>query len=335
MEKRKRVTLKDIANKTGFTINTVSRALKDKNDISDETKEIIRKTALDLHYVEDAAASSLRSGSTKTIAVIIGDISNPFFGVLVRNIDLEVKDFGYTLIIFNTNEDSMLESSAILSAYSKRVDGIIICPVQENTDNIRLLQRLAIPFVLIGRYFKGLKNDAVVWDDVKAGELAADFLIQQGHVNILFIGGPLHVSSGWERLEGYRQAHLKAGIPVKDSLVRISPITAGACKEIIEKVLKEQIPFTGLVAFSDLMAYEILCALRTSGNKNYRYTSVVGFDNIQGKLMLPVSVPSIDSRQEEAKICVDMLIRRIGDPSKGEPELVILDVEMKIPANVG
>jgi LacI family transcriptional regulator len=154
MEQWKRVTLKDIAAKTGFTINTVSRALKDKSDISLETKELIRQVAMDLHYVGDVAASALRSGTTKTIAVIIGDISNPFFGDLVHKIELAAKDFGYSIIIFNTSENSQLEYNAILSAYSKRVDGIIICPVQETIDNIRLLEQLFIPFVLVGRYFR-------------------------------------------------------------------------------------------------------------------------------------------------------------------------------------
>jgi LacI family transcriptional regulator len=329
MEHGKRVTLKDIAAKTGYTINTISRALKDKTDISFETRKNIREAAKELGYVGDSAASSLRSGKTKTIAVIIGDISNPFFGSLVRDIELAMQEKGYTIIIYSTGEHTEWEHKAVLSAYSRRVDGIILCPVQETRDNILFLQKLGIPFILIGRYFKDVQSDAIVWDDVKAGELAAGYLIGLGHVNILYIGGPLYISSGTDRLQGYRNAHKKNGIPVNENMIRITNITAGASSEAILQVLQEGLPFTAIVAFSDLMAYEILYVLEKHAKNRYSHISIASFDDIREKIMLPVNFPSIRCIENHAQACVDILMQKMHNSWKNKPAVRFLDVEMR------
>jgi LacI family transcriptional regulator len=321
---RKRVTLKDIAERTGFTINTVSRAIKDKSDISDVTKKIVNKTAEEMGYIRDFTAGSMRSGQTNTIAVIVGDIANPFFGSLVRDIEINLKKSGLTVIIYNTSENSGQEREAVLSAYSRKVDGIIICPVQENTDNVRLIQKLSVPFVLVGRYFKNLKVDTVHWDDIKAGELAAGYLLNRGHVNILYIGAPLYISSGKDRLQGYRNAFRKWNLPVKEEMIQITSVMEGRTRDTIINILEEGPSFTAVMAHSDLMAYEVLYALQG----RFNHIEVIGCDNIQGKLMFPLSFPSIDSLDDEARICVELLLNRINSKNNSKPKLVILDVEL-------
>jgi LacI family transcriptional regulator len=325
MEPKKRITLKDIAEKTGFTINTVSRALKDKSDISGKTKKIVNRAAEELGYIQDAAASSMRSGQTNTLAVIVGDIANPFFGSLLRDIELFASKEGFSVIIYSSGENSEWEKKAILSAYSKKVDGIIICPVQENTVNVHLLQKLAIPFVLVGRYFKKIKTDAVFWDDVKVGALAAGYLLDRGHVNILYIGAPLYISSGADRLQGYRNAFSERGLPVNEKLIRIISAMEGKSREIIIEALEEKLPFTAVMAFSDLVAYEILYALRD----RFNHIEVIGCDNIQEKLLLPLNFPSIDSVDDEARICVEILLDKIQNRTRKKPIVFVLDVELK------
>lgn len=331
MEKQKRVTLRDIAKKTGFTVNTVSRALKDRDDISDATKKVIRNAARELHYIGDVAASALRSGTTKTIAVIVGDIANPFFGTLVRGIEMVAKQYDYSIIIFNTSENSKWEQHAILSAYSKRVDGILICPVQENTENLQLLQDIAIPFVLMGRHFREASANAVVWDDRKGGELATSYLIEMGHVNILYLGGPLHISSGTERLQGYRDAYQKAGLPVREKLIRISDITAGASGQMMLELLKEKLAFTAMVVFSDLMAYEVMRTMNASPGPHPVQRAIVGFDNVQGKLMLPMNLPSVDCKGNMPRTIVEFLLKDILPEHTSKSKVIQMDVQLKLP----
>ena len=116
---RQKVTLKDLAEATGFSVNTVSRALRGKDDISPETRRIIEQAQIDMGYISNSLASSLRRGYTNTIAVIIGDIANPHFGILMRNIDHHARKYGYDSILMTTNEEEDLEKHAIQANVDK------------------------------------------------------------------------------------------------------------------------------------------------------------------------------------------------------------------------
>ncbi len=324
----KRVTLKDIAEKTGFTINTVSHALKDMNDVSKKTKTLIRKAAKELNYVGDLTASALRSGKTHNLAVIVGDIANPFFGSLVKGLEIEAKKFGYSITIYNSGENSQWERNAILSAYSQRVDGIFICPVQENTENLTLLRTIEIPFVLIGRHFAGEAADAVVWDDRKGGEIATKRLIDSGHVNILYVGGEQQTSSAKERLQGYRDAYENASLKVNEALIQKVDTRVDNGYENIKGIVCSNIPFTAIVAFSDLIAYEILTIIYREQHRVFDNNALVGFDCIHRRLLLPFHFSSIDCIGDEPHICIELMLKLIRGDRQRTPELICLDVEL-------
>ena len=159
---RRKVTLKDIARATGHSGNTVSRARRDKDDISPETRRKINQVKREMGYINNTLASSLRRGYTNTLAVILGDISNPHFGIMMSEIEACARNCGYSAFLQSTNEDETLEREAIESALNRSVDGIILCPCQKSEENIRHLQSLGIPFVLIGRRFVTTRG-AAIW----------------------------------------------------------------------------------------------------------------------------------------------------------------------------
>ena len=140
----KRVTLADIAKKCGVSVNTVSHALKDKPDISKKTTERIKKTAEKMGYIQNASASFLRSGFSKSIAIIVGDISNPHFSIMIKEMEQAARTEGYTCFVLNTDENEDLEKEAIVAAISKNVDGIVICPTQKSTKNIEFIKKSGI-----------------------------------------------------------------------------------------------------------------------------------------------------------------------------------------------
>ncbi len=184
------VTLKDIAQATGFSANTVSRALADKPDISEETKAVIREKASQMGYIANALASFLRSGVSRNIAILVGDISNPHFSVMVKEMQTLLQRRGYNSIIFNTEEKAAVEKQAITTSLSQNVDGIILCPAPGGEENIRFLQMHGKPFVMIGRHFTGEDASFVICDDVHGGYAAARYLLDRGHKDILFLNGP-------------------------------------------------------------------------------------------------------------------------------------------------
>jgi LacI family transcriptional regulator len=329
---RATVTLKDIAEKTGFTINTVSRALKDKPDISEKTIKLIKDTAKDMGYIGNTIAGALRSGLTKTIAVILGDISNPHFSILVKGIERAARAQKYTTFIINTDEDDTLEREAINSALSQKVDGIIICPAQKNKSNIEFLKSTNIPFVLIGRYFRDIDTDYVVCDDVNGGSIATGHLISKGHRDILFLNGPKYISSAVERLEGYVKAYEQAGIKYNPALVREISIKSGSVKKAITKVIKDGIRFTAVFAFSDMIAWETMYVLSELGNEISGQIDIVGFDNIQSKLMFPSALTTVKtSKTTMAKRAVAILLRKISKSAPGYiQEVIKTDLEIRL-----
>ena len=323
------VTLKDIAARAGYTINTVSRALKDKDDIAVETRKRIQEIAEDMGYIRDTLAGALRSGTTKTIAVILGDISNPHFSIMVREIESSARKQSYNTIILNTDEDSGIEREAIKSAISRKVDGIIICPTQKDDKNVRFLQAQGVPFVLIGRHFKRIEADSVVCDDEAGGRLATEHLLGLGHRRILFLNGPSEISSAEERLRGYKRALSAARVPFSPDLVREVPIVAGDCRHIIYEVCDEKLQFSAVVAFSDLIAWEAMYALQKRGLENPRDYSIVGFDNIQSKFFFPFPLSSVgSSKTTMARRAFDVLIRRLNAESDQPPSSIVLETKL-------
>ena len=192
------ITLKDIANDTGFSINTVSRVLNNKDNIADKSREQILRSAQKLGYVKNSLAGSLRSGSSGTIAIIISDVSNPIFGSLVKEIDALLRMKNYCAFILNTNEEKDLEQNAVYVAIGKKVDGVILCPNQQSRASIDLLTANNVPYVLMGRHFENEPENAVVWDDRRGGYLATTYLIRTGRKDILFLNGPQYISSSKE-----------------------------------------------------------------------------------------------------------------------------------------
>lgn len=289
------ITLKDIAKETGYSVNTISRALRGKDDISEETRKHIKETANKLGYIYNALASSLRSGHSNTIAVIFGDVSNPHFGIMMKEIEGSARSYGYNSFLLNTNEDEELERAAIQSALNKSVDGIIICPSQHSNKNIQFLMDSGIPFVQLGRRFENYDANYVICNDELGGYQATKNLLDNGHKNILMLSGPSYISSANDRLAGYRRAHEEYGIEVQEALVREVPITSDGCSYVIDDILKGDIEFSAIFAFSDMIAWEAWLHLKQHGYRVPEDFSLIGFDHIQSRLSIPYKLSSISS----------------------------------------
>lgn len=321
-KKQGSVTLKDIAAATGFSANTVSRALAGKPDISEETKEVIRKKAEEMGYIANALASFLRSGVSKNISIIVGDISNPHFSVMVKEMQILLQKKGYNSIIFNTEENSEIERQAITVSISQNVDGIIICPAPGGEANIGLLRHYGKPFVLIGRR---LKEDAsyVICDDENSGFLATRFLVEMGHREILFLNGPRGISSSAERLSGYRRALREMGIPYNSGLVHTVSLTTGKGTERMRRALAGEQPYTAVLAFSDILAWQAVCLLNELGKRVPEDCSVMGFDNI--RFAYPHRLTSVSSSKTTmARKCAGILLKQLEEQS-GQKEQIVLE----------
>ncbi|MBQ4264740.1 MAG: LacI family DNA-binding transcriptional regulator [Clostridia bacterium] len=311
-EKPHRCTLQDIAERTGFTINTVSRALKDKSDISIATREQIKAVADEMGYIRNRAASSLRSGRTKTIGVIVGGMSNPYYGIMTDAIQNAAADLGYSILIFCSRDNAELESQVVETALSYQVDGILLFPSAGSERTIQRLKAVGIPCVLMARHLDREEDDYVVCDDEQGGYLAARHLIEAGHKRLGFLSSFDVIYSSPRRLKGFFRALDTCGIPRENGLI------AGCVgrEEALDQLERWRlIGVTGIFVFCDEEAWRAVSLLQAQGKSIPRDMAFVGFDNIQGTLPIPAPLCSVEySIAGMAQSGIDLLRKRIHEP---------------------
>lgn len=325
------ITLKDIAIRAEVSVNTVSRALKNKPDINDKTKKRIIEIAERLGYTPNALAKSLRSKKSKTIGVVIADISSPFYSNVVKGIEDRAEEKGYSIILSNTDEQYEKEEAAVRVLLEKRVDGLLITPVQEKNRDILNLKEKMIPFVLVGRHFDDLQTNYIAIDDVTGGFLATEHLIKKGHGRILYINGPLHISPAWERLAGYKKALLEYGIGYDQKLVKGNTTEMEEAYKLTKKILSEELNFTAIFAFSDVLALGAMHALSEAKLKIPDDIAVVGYDDIEfARVAYPPLTTVRIPRYQLGREVINLLVDEIIEKSSGKlcqktikPELVI------------
>ena len=320
-----RITLEDVAKATGYTINTVSRALKNKSDISRQTCEQIQKKARDMGYVRNYIASSLRSGRTKTIALIAGTMSNPFYAILADLIQREAFRLRYTLIILCSQDNPEMEVNMVEMALSRQVDGILIIPWSAESPALTLLRESGVPYVLLNRHVNNEQDDCIICEEEQGGYLAGKHLIESGHRKVAMISHYNVIYSTESRRLGFLRACAEAGIPEES----IAFAQVRDEQEIVRQLQTwYQNGFTGIFSFCDVEAWEEITLIERIGLHVPQDLTFVGFDNILGYVHFPKPISSIDCNfPEEARLAIDMLRNRIHNPAM-PPQKTVLPVSL-------
>lgn len=320
----KKVTLKDIANELNITVGTVSHVMSGIDDISKETKNKVIETAKRLGYIPNHAASSLRTGKTNTVAIIVPDISNPHIAYQVKQIEYKMKQHNYSAIILNTNENDALELDAIHSACNKQVDGIFLCPAQHSTKNIEFLNKIEIPYILIGRYFSELDTDYVCADDKKGGYLAGRYLLDNEYKNPVYIGVHSYIQSNQNRLTGLKQAFNEYGIIFPEKNILQIDSMPNNISDAITTIKERNLEFDSSIVFSDVLAFSFSVELKKHA---FPTIPVIGFDAICSHLCLPfknISIGMVDGGW--AKKASKILINKIKGDTESHHELIDVQI---------
>ncbi|MGQ9631621.1 MAG: LacI family DNA-binding transcriptional regulator [bacterium] len=325
------VTIKDIARAAGVSINTVSRALNDKPDVSSRTRERILRIAKQLDYSPNYLAKSLVSKQTRTLGVIVTDNANPFYAQVIKGIEDVARRKGYNIILCNSDENPEREAEALRLLREKRVDGILITPVQRGRRYISDLRGLGIPFVLLNRHSKVAKTDYVINDNAYGASLAVGRLIEIGRRRIAYISGPPSVSSVRERLEGCRRALQDRGLSPRNLIVKHTNLKMEDGYLSMKRLLNLSSPPTGVFAYSDLLAIGAMKAIREEGLRIPEDIALVGYDDIEYAAFLEVPLTTVRQPryrigEEAANILIDKLEGKGSDDVKHivlRPELIV------------
>lgn len=322
----KKVTLAQIAEKTGFSINAVSKALNDKNDISEATKRKIKQAAKELGYITNHSARSLRSGKTNTIGIIISDMFNPYYSNICNEIEFCMSAFGYSIIMLNSNNSIDKEYVSVVTAIGKGVDGVIICPVDTDTPALQQLIKSNIPFISIEKYITYPDSGYVIRDDTRGGFIAVEHLITLGHTNILFIMNNEQSYCTQQRLDGIRGAFLSYGIPYDENQVYFIGSKLEEMHDKITGILDSK-AFSAVVCSDDIIALQVSYMLIKLGYNIPNDISIVGFGDYQSQItcypmLTTVTVPVNNISIEAAQI----LIAKINGEKINDK--IILPVEL-------
>lgn len=325
---RSRVTLKDIAQKTGYAINTVSKAIRDAPDLAEETKRAIRKIADEMGYITNESANSLRCGLTMTLALIVADITNPLFAIIEKEIEEKARQNGYMVLVINTDENSENELNAVRAAIGKNVDGVMLFQTQINNLSTNLLEKAGIPYVLLYRIQDNQMCDAILIDEEKGGYLAGRRLIEAGRKHIVMITVPSYVSSSALRKNGFVRAMNEANMDDNYRVIYLDSAME-SCGEAVRELFSGNDVPDGIFCFSDIMAFDAACTLMNMGVDIPKDVSLVGFDNIQSKLPVPFPLTTVAIHKSElAKDAVTLLLRRIANDYENYPARKVIPVQL-------
>jgi LacI family transcriptional regulator len=278
------VTLKDIAERVGKSVPTVSRALANFPDIASETREEIKRVAEEMGYVPNITARNLQQQHTDTISLILPvanhlKISDPFFSEFLSGIVETTTTSNFSLILISSDPENERETYLRLIRNSQ-VDGFIVMRTRRKDNRIDLLRSQDIPFVAFGR-ITGENNFPHVDSDDELGiRLVVDHLVELGHTRIGFIAEPKLFTKSFNRLQGYRSGLQAHGLVFDPDLVLEANFRQPSGKISTERLLSVADPPTAIIASNDLLALGAFSAAQERGLEVGRDISITGYDDI-------------------------------------------------------
>lgn len=316
-------TLKQIAEELDISISTVSRAINGKSVVKAETRRRVLELADKYSYSPNEIARALQKNSTQTIAVVLPDISETFFGTIVKAIDQVVSQHGYMLILADTHEKVEKEQQLVQMLYTRRVDALVLATVAIDGSSVRRFLNSETPVVFIDNIPSLDHLDAITIDNHKASRLAVEYLLSHGHKHIATIIGSEQETTGFERLAGYRDALQMNGLLPEDELIAYGDYKRESGYVAMKKLLnnREAAPFTAVYVTSEKMTYGAMQAIRESGLRIPEDISVVGFDIHPFEETEQQKITSIRQPEEMiGRLVGELLLERLGVSNKKEDE---------------
>lgn len=312
-----RVTLKDVARAAGVSHTTVSRALRDSEEVSPETRARIREIAATMGYRPNPVARALQGRRTQTLGVVVTRLSDPFHTEVVQGIEMVAQAHGYGLLLSLSHEDPKKERAIVELLAAKQVDGIIVAASRLGSRYLPLLEALQIPIVLINSHQTGPYVYSVATDNAHGGRLAAAYLIGLGHRAIAYIGSRRGGDSNRERFRGFRQALREAGLPLRPEWVVAGDGRVAGGEAAMRRLLEQRPRPTAVFCYNDLTAIGALKAALRAGLRIPEELSIIGFDGLEeGTYVSPMLTTVAQPRRQLGRLAAEMMLEILnGQPS--------------------
>lgn len=321
-------TIADVAQRAGVSATTVSRFLAGQ---SVRAADMIRAAVRDLDYHPSPAARSLRSGRTRSIALVVPDVTNPFFAAAVKGAEAVARQDDYNLFLYNTNE-SVDREVAVLADLVGRVDGAILAPTVESDEAPLRAHQAGLPIVFLDREIGGSPMfDAVLVDNAGGSRRAAEHLLDLGHRRIAIVNGTLHSTPGRQRREGFLETLKSHGVEPPESYEEHGDFREESGYQAVLRLLALEHPPTAVYVTNNLMTVGALRALHDIGVRVPGQLSVVGFDDLPlASLLLPPLTVVDRPTEEQGSLAMRLLLRRLHDNQDSVPRRIVLETKLLV-----
>jgi LacI family transcriptional regulator len=322
------VTLKDIAQTLNVSVMTVSKVMRNRPGVKQETRNRVLAKAKQLNYRPNLTARGLVTGQSRQVGIIVPTLLHPFFAEVLEALSSTLMRAGYALMISSSMEDPAVEEATIEQHLGHRLDGLIIASCSASTAKFKQLKEQGVPFVLIDRYFPGFKTNYVGVDDVAVGRIATEHLIAMGCKRIAHIRG-LQFTTGLGRFAGYKLALKKHGIKFDPRLV--SPYVTADGKDwqqsydAMRTMLAGDQP-DGVFCYNDPIAIAAVDVALEAGLRIPEDIAFVGCDNLHYDDSLKAPLTSIDHHSDLIGVrAAELLLNLLKAKKPSAPRRVVLE----------
>ncbi|MFE4537581.1 LacI family DNA-binding transcriptional regulator [Streptomyces scopuliridis] len=323
---RGHVNITDVAREAGVSITTVSHVFSGRRHVAEKTREHVLNIVRELGYEPNQVARSLRTRRSHTLALIIPDITNPFYTSLARGLQDVGAAAGYQVIVCNTDGDPRSEQAALKQMITRRVDGIGFAGYFNHVRDVAPVLASGIPVVLVGVGTPGPGVDVLSTDDIAAGELATRHLLDRGHRRIGFITGPEREGPPADRVAGYRKALSEAHVRFRTIYVARTRFSRDGGAEAMGRLLELSHPPEAVICTNDMVAIGALDTARSHGLRVPDDVAVMGFDDIEAAALISPSLTTVSVRpREQGQGIGRLLLQRLEDPAAQPPQRVLYD----------
>jgi LacI family transcriptional regulator len=319
-----------VAKHAGVSAMTVSRVVNGGGGVDPETQRRVEDSILALDYVPNRLARSLISQQSKTIGLIVPDVVNPFFAPVVRGAETTARKAGYRVLLCNSEAEQRLEREYIEDLITHRIEGLLIAPANDRSRiSLLPLQKSGFPIVLLDRALPDLDCDMVVSDSVAGARKLVEHLIAVGHRRIAHFTESDDVSTGRERLEGYKQALEAARIPYSEELVfRTTVDRIGGYRATQQMLTHEPLP-TAIFTVNNMTAVGAMQALRERGLSVPNDIGLVCYDDVEHLAVLSPFMTVVDQPAETfGSLGAQLLFERIANKAGSRSRRIVLQADL-------
>jgi LacI family transcriptional regulator len=331
------VTIRDVARRAGVSTMTVSRVINDSALVSADTRRRVEDAIGELGYVPSRLARGLSAKRTGTLALIVPDVANPFFTLIVRGAEDVARRAGYRVILCDTRADLTVEREVIEEMLAHRVEGILIAPVSDRSrEHLRRLTAFNVPFVLVDRTVSGIDADAVLGDSAEGAQRLVEHLLSLGHRRIGMIVESDDVSTARDRRIGYEAALHAADLPTDPELVARASVDPAGGYAGMRRLLALDEPPTAVFTVNNLVAVGAIEAVRSAGMEVPDDVALVCFDDIEyASRLYPFLTVMEQPAETFGTLSTQLLLERIENRAPERPRVVVLPAQFVVRRSSG